>query len=274
LFRGKHVSRDQQDLVKQAATLAKRGVKEINLISQHLDYYGQDLYGERRLPQLVRDIAAAAPESWIRLHYCYPNDFDDALIAAMAETPNVVKYVDMPIQHGSDRMLAVMGRRTTRTHISARLDAIRAAMPDVVLRSTFIVGFPGERDQDFAELMGFLDEQRLDAVGCFTYSDEEGTTAAKMPNKVEAEVMAERHATLMKKQKAWHRAKAKRWVGKELTVLVDEQRDFGSFACRHYGQAHEVDPVTLIESELATVGDWATVRITGVAGYDLVAEIV
>lgn len=272
LFRGKHVSRPEADLVKQAKTYAERGVKEINLISQHLDYYGKDLYGEYRLPELVRKIAKAAPESWIRLHYCYPNDFSDELIATMAELPNVVKYVDMPIQHGADRMLATMGRRTTRAHISERLNRIRAAMPDVVLRSTFIVGFPGERDQDFAELLDFLDEQRFDAVGAFTYSDEEDTTAAKMPNKIAPEVMAERHAELMKKQKAWHKAKSKRWIGQEMTVLVDEQRDFGSFSCRHYGQAHEVDPVTIVDSEVASVGDWMRVRITGTKGYDLIAE--
>jgi ribosomal protein S12 methylthiotransferase len=252
LIRGKHVSRPQAELVKQARTYAERGVKEISLISQHLDYYGQDLHGERRLPQLIRAIAAAAPASWIRLHYIYPNDFDDELIATIAETPNVVKYVDMPIQHGSDRMLAVMGRRTTRAHITARLDALRAAMPEVVLRSTFITGFPGEREQDVDALIDFLREQRFDAVGCFPYSDEEGTTAAKMPHKVPAKTIAARHRR----------------------VMAEQKRDFGVFACRHAGQAHEVDPVTMVAAEHLTVGDWATVRIAGVDGYDLRGTVV
>ena len=274
LFRGKHRSRPFDDLVEQARTLAKRGVREINLISQHLDYYGQDLYGERRLPTLIRAIAKAAPKAWIRLHYCYPNDFTDELIAAMAETPNIVKYVDMPIQHGADRTLAAMGRRTTRAQISERLDRIRAAMPDVVLRTTFIVGFPGERDEDFAELMDFAKEQRFDSVGCFTYSDEDGTTAEKMKHKVDAETIKTRHHAFMTQQKKLHKARAKRWIGKELKVLVDAQRDFGRFACRHYGQASEVDGATLVETEVATVGDLLDVRITGMKGYDLIAEVV
>ncbi len=274
LFRGKHRSRPQEDLVAQARTLAKRGVREINLISQHLDYYGQDLYGEKRLPGLVRALAAAAPESWLRLHYCYPNDFTDELIAAMAETPNVVKYVDMPIQHGASRTLAAMGRRTTRAQISERLARIRAAMPEVVVRTSFIVGFPGERDEDFAELLDFAKEQSFDSVGCFQYSDEDGTTAAKMKHKVPADVIAARHHAFMTQQKKLHRARLKRWIGRELTVLVDAQRDFGVFATRHYGQASEVDGATILASELASVGSWAKVRITGSKGYDLIAEAV
>lgn len=273
LFRGKHHSRPEAELIAQARTLAGRGVKEINLISQHLDYYGQDLYGERRLPALVRAIAAAAPASWIRLHYCYPNDFSDQLIAAMAETPNVVRYVDMPIQHASDRMLAVMGRRTTSTQIADRLDAIRAAMPDVVLRTSMIVGFPGETPADVAKLLAFMRAQRFDAAGCFQYSDEEGTTAAKMPRKVAPRTIHARHQRFMEQQRRLHRGRARRWVGRELTVLVDEQRDFGLFACRHYGQAHGVDGVTLVADDRLAVGAWATVRITGTTGYDLVAEV-
>jgi ribosomal protein S12 methylthiotransferase len=274
LFRGKHRSREQAELVTQAGVLARRGVREINMISQHLDYYGQDLYGEKRLPQLVRAIAKAAPESWLRLHYCYPNDFTDELIAAMAETPNVVKYVDMPIQHGANRTLAAMGRRTTREQISERLARIRAAMPEVVLRTSFIVGFPGERDEDFAELLDFAKQQRFDSVGCFQYSDEDGTTAEKMKHKVAPEVIKERHHAFMSQQKKLHRAQLKRWLGRELKVLVDAQRDFGVYGCRHYGQASEVDGATILASETATVGDWATVRITGAKGYDLVAETV
>ena len=272
LFRGKHASRDFDELVAQARTYAARGVREINLISQHLDYYGQDRYGRRRLPELVRAVAAAAPEAWIRLHYCYPNDFSDELVAAMAQTPNVVRYVDMPIQHASDRTLAVMGRRTTRAAIEARLDAIRAAMPDAVLRTTMIVGFPGERDEDFAELMAFAKAQRFDAVGCFPYSDEDGTTAARMPAKVDPATIAERHHRFMTQQKRLHRERLKRWLGTAQRVLVDEQTDFDAFRCRHYGQAHEVDGATVVRGLHAAVGDWREVRITGIAGYDLVAE--
>jgi len=183
----------------------------------------------------------------------------------------VVKYVDMPIQPASDLTLATMGRRTTRGQITERLDRIRAAMPDVVLRTTFIVGFPGERDDDFAALMDFAKEQTFDSVGCFTYSDEDGTTAFKMPNKIAPELITERHHAFMTQQKKLHRARLKRWIGSEQTVLVDSQRDFGTFACRHFGQAHEVDSHTLLASDLATVGEWAKVRITGVKGYDLIA---
>jgi ribosomal protein S12 methylthiotransferase len=272
LFRGKHRSRPSDELVAQAATLGKRGVKEINLISQHLDYYGQDLYGERRLPQLVREVAKAAPEAWVRLHYCYPNDFTDELIAAMAETPNVVKYVDMPIQHASDRTLAAMGRRTNRAQIESRLERIRAAMPEVVLRTTFIVGFPGEREEDFEQLMDFARAQQFDSVGCFPYSDEDGTTAEKMKHKVEAETIARRHHDFMSQQKKLHRARLARWKGRELQVLVDAQRDFDTFACRHYGQASEVDGATIVSGQGLRVGDWAQVKVTGSSGYDLKAE--
>ena len=222
----------------------------------------------------MRAVAKAAPDSWIRLHYCYPNDFTEELIAAMAETVNVVKYVDMPIQHGANRTLAAMGRRTTREQITDRLDRIRVAMPDVVMRTTFIVGFPGEREADFAELMDFAKEQKFDSVGCFTYSDEDGTTAEKMKNKVEPEVIKARHHAFMTQQKKLHRAKLKRWVGKELKVVVDTQRDFGEFATRHFGQASEVDGATLVSGEGLAVGEWATVRVTGSKGYDLIAEVV
>ncbi len=272
LFRGKHKSRPQEQLVAQAKVYAERGVREINLISQHLDYWGQDLYGERRLPGLVRAVAAAAPDAWIRLHYCYPNDFSDELIQAMAETPNVVRYVDMPIQHASDRTLAVMGRRTTRARIEERLGAIRSAMPDVVLRSTFIVGFPGEREDDFAQLLDFIGKQKLDAAGCFTYSDEDGTTAFKMPDKIPAEIALERQRRFMTRQQRIHRERAKRWVGRELEVLVDSQRDFETFTARHYGQAHEVDGATLVSAQALTIGSRVRVRVTGRTGYDLIAE--
>jgi ribosomal protein S12 methylthiotransferase len=272
LFRGKHRSRDFDDLVKQAGTLARRGAKEINLISQHLDYYGQDSYGARRLPELVRAVAAAAPEAWIRLHYCYPNDFSDELIAAMAETPNVAQYVDMPIQHASDRTLATMGRRTTRAVIEARLERIRAAMPEVVLRTTFIVGFPGEREEDFQQLLDFAKAQEFDAVGCFPYSDEDGTTAAKMPHKLDAEIVGDRHHRFMTQQKRLHRKRLARWTGRELTVLVDGQRDFGVYTCRHYGQAHDVDGATVVHGDGLQVGAWARVTVTGRDGYDLVAD--
>ena len=272
LFRGKHVSRPLEDLVEQARVLGERGVREINMISQHLDYYGKDLYQEHRLPELVKKVAAAAPEAWIRLHYCYPNDFSDELIAAMAETENVIPYIDMPIQHASDRMLAVMGRLTTRAHIEARLDAIRAAMPDVVLRSTFIVGFPGERDEDFEELLDFIRKQAFDQVGCFRYSDEEGTTAAKMPKKVAEEIIDQRYDSFMSTQAAVHHSQLHRWLGREIDVLVDEQIDFGRFACRHFGQASEVDNVTYVDAEALPVGERIGVRITGAEGYDLLAE--
>ncbi|MEK7413397.1 MAG: MiaB/RimO family radical SAM methylthiotransferase, partial [Planctomycetota bacterium] len=274
LFRGKHVSRPEEDLVAQAAAYAKRGVKEIVLISQHLDYYGKDRYGAYRLPQLVTAIAAAAPACWIRLHYCYPNDFSDELISAMAAAPNVCRYVDMPIQHASDRTLAQMGRRTKLAHITERLDAIKRAMPDISIRTTFIVGFPGERAEDFDQLMTFAREWPFDQVGCFPYSDEDGTTAAKMPNKIPARTIAARQRRFSEQQTRLHRERLARWVGKTLRVLVDEQRDFGVFACRHHGQAHNVDNVTLVEDDRLAVGDWATVLVTGISGVDLVAEVV
>lgn len=273
-FRGKHQSRPLESLVEQARVLSERGVKEINMISQHLDYYGYDLNGTYQLPELVHAVAEAAPDSWIRLHYCYPNDFSDELIAAMAAHDNVLNYIDMPIQHASNRSLAQMGRRTTREHIEERLDAIRAGLPDAVLRSTFIVGFPGERDQDFEALMDFMRQQQFDQVGCFKYSDEDGTTAALMPDKVDEHVIEERWHAFMQQQHELHQSKLQRWIGKELTVLVDEQLDFDRFACRHAGQASEVDNITLVEQDGLQVGDWAHVRISGTSDYDLIGQVI
>lgn len=274
LFRGRHRSRPMAELVEQARVYHERGVREINLVSQHLDYYHRDLDGRPRLPELLAAVAEAAPASWLRLHYCYPNDFSDDLIAAMAAIPQVCHYVDMPIQHASDRVLAVMGRRTTRAAISERLAAIRAAMPDVVVRTTLIVGFPGEREADVDELVDFLAEQRFDHVGCFPYSDEDGTTAAAMPKKVAAEAITRRHERIMTVQAELQDTILGRWAGRELVVLVDEQEDFDRFRCRHYGQAGEVDPATLVADDGLMVGERARVRVTGTAGYDLVADLV
>ena len=274
LFRGKHVSRPLEELVQQARTLAERGVLEINLISQHLDYYGKDLYGEYALPKLLREIAQAAPDTWLRLHYCYPNDFSDELIATMAELPNVLPYVDMPIQHASDRVLAVMGRRTNRVQIEDRLGRIRSAMPDVVVRSTFIVGFPGERAQDMDELIDFLQQQRFDQIGCFQYSDEDDTTAAAMPKKIDPEIIEARHQRFMETQaEILAEALPQRWLDQELEIIVDEQLDFDRFHCRHYGQASEVDNVTIVEHDGLNVGDKLPVKITGIEGYDLRGEV-
>jgi ribosomal protein S12 methylthiotransferase len=272
LFRGKHISRPFEELVEQAKVLGERGVAEINLISQHLDWYGVDRYHKHRLPELIQAIAEAAPDAWVRLHYCYPNDFSDELVAAMAATSNVLPYVDMPIQHGSDRMLALMGRRTTRAQIEDRLDAIRSAMPDAVIRSTFIVGFPGERDEDFNELIDFISAQQLDQAGCFKYSDEDGTTAAKMPKKVAEEIIDQRHDTFMATQAELHHARLDRWIGRELPVLIDEQLDFDRYLGRHYGQASEVDNHTIVIGNGLSVGERVSVRISAADGYDLVAS--
>lgn len=272
-FRGKHQSRSIKDLVQQATVLHERGVKEINIISQHLDYYGVDLNGEYQLPALLRQLSAAAPDSWLRLHYCYPNDFSDELIAAMAECDNIVKYVDMPIQHASDRTLAQMGRKCTRAHIEERLSSIRTAMPDVSIRSSFIVGFPGERDEDFEGLLDFMRSQDFDQVGCFRYSDEDGTTAAKMPGKISDELIEQRWNAFMDQQQGLHHQRLQRWHGQELRVLVDQQLDFDSFACRHAGQASEVDNITIVQANGLNVGDWADVRISDIQDYDLIGDI-
>jgi ribosomal protein S12 methylthiotransferase len=165
-----------------------------------------------------------------------------------------------------------MGRKTKLAHITERLDALRAAMPDIVIRTTFIVGFPGERPEDFDRLMAFAREQPFDHVGAFPYSDEEGTTAAQMPGKLPARSIASRLRRFSEQQTRLHIERLARWQGRELTVLVDAQRDFGTFACRHYGQAHNVDNVTLVESDRLEVGQLAQVRITGTQGVDLLAE--
>lgn len=272
LIRGPHVSRPLAEVVADAQVLAGRGVQEICLISQHLDSYGRDRYRRWGLADLVRRVAVVAPDSWIRLHYVYPDRLDDRLLRAMAECPNVLHYLDLPIQHASDRVLRLMNRRTNVARLRERIHAVRSALPDVALRTTCLVGHPGESEDDFQELLAFLEEIGFDQVGAFRYSREEGTAAATLDEQVPARVSRRRFHLLMTRQARLHAQRLTRWHGQVLTCLVDGRREDGRWSCRHYGQAPEVDSTTLVTARRLLVGQRVPVRITGSEGYDLVGR--
>ncbi len=271
LIRGPQVSRPFAQIEAEVARMAATGVQEISLISQQLDAYGRDRYGEPQLAELLARISPLAGTAWIRLHYCYPNHLDDALIARIAALPNVLPYIDMPIQHAADRVLRRMGRRTTHAHIAGRIAALRAAMPAVVLRTAVIVGFPGESEDDFAELLDFVTATGFDQLGCFPFSSEEGTAAARLDGALDPALIAQRHDRLMRAQAQIHAERLRGWVGRECEVLVDGPGEPGTVHARHYGQAFEVDNLTIVRGE-APAGSRLRVTITGTQDYDLLAE--
>ena len=197
LIRGKHISRPVEELIEEARILASKGVKELILIAQDLTYYGMDLYGRRRLADLMRGIAEVDGIEWIRLHYAYPNGFPEDVLEVMASEPKVCKYLDIPLQHISDRILKSMKRGSTKEQINALLDKIREKVPGVALRTTLIVGYPGETPEEFEELKAWVREQRFDRMGCFAYSEEEGTSAAQLEDDVPDEEKQRRVEELM-----------------------------------------------------------------------------
>ena len=275
LIRGPHRSRPAEEIITEARTMAEAGVREISLVSQHLDYYGVDRDGRPALAELLRELSPAVGDTWLRLHYCYLDHCDDALLDTIAGLDNVLHYLDIPIQHASDPVLRRMGRQTCAERIRERLATIRARLDSVVLRTSLLVGFPGETEDDLARLLDFISEQRFDQLGCFAYSSEDGTPAATMDGHLPPEVIAERHDRVMRTQAAIHDTRLASWIGRQVTVLVDGPGPEPQLlATRHYGQAFEVDNCTLVSGARAGAGDRLQVTITGGDGYDLVAEAI
>ncbi|MDP2600250.1 MAG: 30S ribosomal protein S12 methylthiotransferase RimO [Deltaproteobacteria bacterium] len=265
-LRGPLRSRSVESLVIEAKNLIEQGVKEFNLIAQDSTGYGKDLKDGATLPALLQKLSALEGEKWFRLFYAYPHGFPFEVIDFMKNEPQVCNYLDMPIQHMSDRILKSMRREGTAKDIRKIVEDVRAKIPDVTLRTTCIVGYPGETDAEFQELLDFIGEGHFNHVGVFAYSEEEGTTAAKLKNDVPNKTKRERKKQLMEAQQKVSLARNQNWVGKEVKVLVDASK-----TARHEGQAPEVDGVIKLDGYDLPVGSFATVKITEARAYDLVA---
>lgn len=274
LMRGLHISRPVEELVLEARNLARRGVKELMLIAQELTYYGLDLYKKRELPRLLHALADVEGIEWIRLHYAYPSKFPLEILDVMAERPEICNYLDMPLQHASDPVLAAMRRQITRDETRLLLDQIRNKIPDIALRTTFLVGHPGETEADFDTLFDFVQEQRFERVGVFQYSHEESTRAYEMPDDVPDEVKAERAQRLMDAQQEISLEKNEAKVGRVFKTLFD-RKEGRYFVGRTEADSPEVDNEVLVDAKTnyVRIGDFANVRITGAEEFDLYGEI-
>jgi ribosomal protein S12 methylthiotransferase len=273
LMRGGHVSRTIEDLVKEAESLVKKGVKEILLIAQELTYYGLDLYKRRALPELLHRLADIPGLHWIRLHYAYPSKFPLEILDVIRERPNICNYLDIPLQHASDRMLTAMRRQITRQDMTELIQTIRQKVPGICLRTTLIAGFPGETEADVEELKEFLKEHRFDRVGIFTYSHEEGTSAHGLTDDIPAEVKQQRAQDIMEVQQEISYEINQQKIGKTFKVLIDK-REAGRYLGRTEFDSVEVDNEVIIHSkDKLNCGEFATVRITKAYDYDLEGEV-
>lgn len=270
LMRGQHVSRPIEELVLEARNLAKRGVKELMLIAQELTYYGLDIYKKRELPRLLHALADVEGIEWIRLHYAYPSKFPLEILDVMADRPEICNYLDMPLQHASDPVLEAMRRQITRDETRRLLDQIRNKVPGIALRTTFLVGYPGESDADFECLLDFVEEQQFERVGVFQYSHEENTRAFDVPDDIPAEVKEERAQALMAAQQDISFQKNQAKVGQVFKTIFD-RKEGGYFIGRTEADSPEVDNEVLVEAQnnYVRLGDFAPVRITQAEDFDL-----
>lgn len=274
LMRGIHVSRNIEDIVVEAKSLARRGVKELMLISQELTYYGLDTYKKRMLPELLTELANIEGIEWIRLHYAYPSKFPLEIFEVMAAQPKICNYLDMPLQHAQNDVLARMRRQITVEETRDLLEKARSLVPGITLRSTFLVGFPGETEAEFEALCDFIVEASLDRVGVFTYSHEESTRAHDLVDDVPEEVKMERANRIMEIQSAISYEKNKAKIGKSFKVLFDKIEN-GHFVGRTEGDSPEVDNEVLIpvKGNYVRLGDFAEVTITDASEYDLIGVL-
>ena len=272
-IRGKFRSRSKESILAEANSLVNQGVKEIILIAQDLTNYGEDLYGKNQLHVLVNELSEIEGLEWIRLLYCYPEEITDELIEVIANNPKVMKYLDLPIQHISNNILKMMARKTNKETIIDKIDLLREKVPGITLRTSLIVGFPGETEEDFNELCSFLKDYKLDNVGVFTYSQEEGTAAAKLPNQIDEDVKIERKETLMNIQKGIVRDLNKLKIGNIYDTIID-----GSTGEYYIGRNYEMSPeidglVYVTKKKTLKKGDIIKVKITNVMEYDLVGDV-
>lgn len=274
-LRGKFRSVPMERLVRQAEDLAAQGVKELILVAQETTLYGKDLYGEKSLHRLLKELCKIKGIRWIRILYCYPEEIYDELIKTMKEEPKICHYLDLPIQHASDAVLKRMGRRTTRKELTEKVQKLRKEIPDIVLRTTLITGFPGETEEDHETLMEFVNEMEFDRLGVFTYSAEEDTPAASMEGQIPEEVKEERRDALMELQQEVSYDKGTERIGQELLVMIEGKVSGESaYIARTYGDAPKVDGYIFVQTgELLVTGDFAKVRVTGAMEYDLIGVL-
>ena len=273
LMRGNHVSRSMEDLVKETESLARRGVKEIMLIAQELTYYGLDLYKKRMLPDLLKRLSDVQGIEWIRLHYAYPHKFPMEILQVMRERENICNYLDMPLQHAADNMLRAMKRQITRIEMEELIQRVRETVPGICLRTTLIAGFPGETIDDVEELKTFLQKERFDRVGIFTYSHEEGTSAHDLVDDVPSDEKLRRAEDIMAVQQEISYEKNQEKIGQTLKVLIDK-KEAGRYIGRTEFDSVEVDNEVIIQSSQKLVpGNFYPVKITRAFDYDLEGEL-
>ena len=274
-IRGNYRSVPMERLLKEAEELAEQGVKELILVAQETTLYGKDLYGEKSLSMLLRELCKINGIRWIRILYCYPEEIDDALIQVMKEEKKICHYLDLPIQHANDTILKRMGRRTSKQQLKKIVRKLRQEIPDIALRTTLITGFPGETQEQHEELMEFVDEMEFDRLGVFTYSPEEDTPAAEMSDQISEEVKEDRQAELMELQQDIVFDQAEDMIGQEVLVMIEGKvADENAYVGRTYKDAPNVDGLIFIntDEELMT-GDIVKVKVVGAYEYDLIGEI-
>ncbi|MFR3766432.1 MAG: 30S ribosomal protein S12 methylthiotransferase RimO [Blautia sp.] len=274
-LRGNFRSVPEERLLAQAEYMAEQGVKELILVAQETTVYGTDLYGKKTLHILLKKLCRIKGIRWIRVLYCYPEEIYDELIQVMKEEKKICHYLDLPIQHASDKILKRMGRRTTRAQLTEIIEKLRREIPDIVLRTTLITGFPGETEEDHQELMEFVDQMEFDRLGAFTYSPEEGTPAERMPDQVPEELKEERRDEIMELQQEISLEKGNDRIGQELMVMIEGKVSGESaYIARTYGDAPKVDGYLFVQTgELLMTGDFAKVKVTGALEYDLIGEL-
>ena len=273
--RGNFRSVPMDNLVKQAKKLAQKGVKELILVAQETTLYGMDLYGKKSLPELLHELGQIPGIFWIRILYCYPEEITDELIQAIKNEPKVCHYLDIPIQHASDRILKRMGRRTNQEQLRSMIEKLREEIPDICLRTTLITGFPGETEEDHEELMQFINDMEFDRLGAFAYSQEEDTAAAMMPDQIEEEIKLERQQDIMELQQEIAFEKAEEMVGRVLTVMIEGKvTDEDVYVARTYRDAPNVDGYLFLNTTATLMtGDLVKVMVTDSNEYDLVGEM-
>uniref|UniRef100_UPI004026C143 30S ribosomal protein S12 methylthiotransferase RimO n=1 Tax=Eshraghiella crossota TaxID=45851 RepID=UPI004026C143 len=276
MIRGAYRSVPMDELVKEAEYLADNGVKELIIVAQEITVYGKDLYGEKKLPELLHRLCKIPGIQWIRLLYCYPEEITDELIETIRTEKKICHYIDMPIQHASDKILKAMGRRTNNAELRNIISKLRKEIPDICLRTTLITGFPGETEEDHQILLDFIDEMEFDRLGVFTYSPEEDTKAASLDNQVDEEVKLCRKDEIMELQQEISMDKSEGVVGKEIEVIIEgKASDEDVYVGRSYMDAPSVDGYVFINSEEELMsGDFAKVRIVKAMEYDLIGDLI
>lgn len=273
--RGCYRSVPMETLIAEAEDLAKGGVKELILVAQETTLYGKDLYGEKKLPELLRRLCGIPELYWIRLLYCYPEEITDELIEVMRTEKKICHYLDMPIQHASDPVLKRMGRRTNRADLTERIARLRRMIPDICIRTTLITGFPGETEEDHENMLSFVDEMEFDRLGVFPYSEEEDTAAAEMPDQISEQIKNDRRDAVMELQQQIAFENAETMKGRTMLAMIEGKvADENCYIARTYRDAPNVDGYLFLNTsqELMT-GDFVRARITGALEYDLIGEL-